>query len=162
MSELIIVKNKYNDDSAVEDVIRYICASPYAVSYKFISVIADDYIQCIDAFNQVQVKADKNNGKRISHFIIGFEDQQYERQEIEKIACCVAMYFGVIKKHQTVYSIHAGSHKNRNNWHIHFVLNSINFMTGNRFSETNKDFYDMLYYLKTEYGIDIYWQIVFK
>ena len=103
---------------------------------------------CIVQFKAVQriVRRDKEVGTQIVHEILTFTD--YEEAFFvnnTEALCRLAQYCANIyfeKGFQCVYGIHYGIHCNENDdsslkkkrLHIHFIVNAVNYITGNKFA----------------------------
>ena len=80
----------------------------------------------------------QKQGVQLWHFILSFseiESAQYVNpKDARYIAYEICEYFA--DKYQIVFGIHAGS-----NLHIHFVINSVSYRDGNRFSNSKAAMY---------------------
>lgn len=97
----------------------------------------------------------KKNGIQLWHVILSFsemESAQYSvPEEARYIAYEICEFFA--DKYQVVFGIHAGA-----NLHIHFVINSISYLDGKRFSGSDTDFYNLRKYAMSVLGcpVDLY------
>lgn len=85
----------------------------------------------------------QKQGVQLWHFILSFseiESAQYVNpKDARYIAYEICEYFA--DKYQIVFGIHAGP-----NLHIHFVINSVSFWDGKRYSGSNMDFHNLRKY----------------
>ena len=143
-------RGKYRDPGAREDIARYILA-PLKVQSGFMAGvgITEDIV---GSMNEVAEKFGKTNGVQLRHFIIAFDpDEIAEPSEAYEIGCQIACFLG--QQYQLVFAVH----EDTPNLHIHFMLNSISYRDGHRYSGTKKEYYCLINYLgrllKREYGI---------
>lgn len=105
--------------------------------------------ECIIQFNQVQklVRRNKEVGTRLVHEILTFSDEEAAFL-LNNISFMVyladyaaSLYY--LKGFQCVYGIHMGIHYDDNDLensirhkrlHIHFIVNAVSFITGNKFA----------------------------
>ncbi len=142
-------KGSYMNADAVENVIRYITRTRQnedradeliAWSGMGVGCYASPEL-VIDQFHAVQdvygIKA--KGGRRIYHEVLGFREEEFERMWrnyglIYQIAVeCAKKYYSM--GHQVVFAIHHApkdGQMGNKGVHIHFVVNTINFMTGKK------------------------------
>lgn len=92
----------------------------------------------------------QEHGKQLRHFVLNFSDKESSMvHSIDDLVMCayqVCQYY-YDGGYQCVFGIHrAFGHQN---WHIHFVVNNINFMTGERLPESNRLDYELKYHILT-------------
>ena len=127
---------KFVDDKAYEDSIRYIC-NPQKASHiggyglQNISNAAKEMEDTAIAFH-------KNKGKRVRHSVLSFD--QKENITPEQAYEYGRQISAVTNRYQTVFSVHT----NTDHVHIHFVMNQISFVDGQRYYGTKKDYYEVL------------------
>lgn len=142
-------KGNYMNENAVENVIRYITRTRKNEDR------ADELITwggmgvgcyaspelVIEQFRAVQKVYGKNTdgGRRIYHETLGFREEEFERMWrdyglVYQIAVeCAKRYYSV--GHQVVFAIHHAPKDGivgNKGVHIHFVVNTVNFMTGKK------------------------------
>lgn len=78
----------------------------------------------------------KTDGKQLHHFILIFSEWESERiqnvDELLELGYHVCMLFA--GRYQCVYAVH-----NNGRYHIHFVLNSVSYQTGEKFVHNQRD-----------------------
>lgn len=142
MASLMVLngRGKYQDDRALKDVIAY-ALNPQK-TYGFVGgqvVGMDDPAQSMEA---VAEKFGKNSGVRLRHYVLSFSQQELTDPEIAyAIASSVAEY--IAERYQVVY----GVHQDTDEIHVHFVANTINFKTGERYGGKKAELYGLIRYL---------------
>jgi len=87
----------------------------------------------------------QTEGKQLRHFVLCFDGK--ESADISRPeflwagACSLCDYFAA------EYQIVFGIHKKYNEWHIHFVMNNVSYVTGKRFPEKNSQDYRLAKYI---------------
>lgn len=78
----------------------------------------------------------KTTGARVRHFILSYSEQESERirsyGELEPIAYEICDYYS--DAYQIVFGIHKTA-----KWHVHFVMNTLNYRTGTKYKRDNRD-----------------------
>lgn len=128
---------KYYDDNARFNVINYIwdkVKTPH--NYRF--GLGIDISSAARAAEDMRVLAEsfgKDSGVRLRHFIISFAHKEIRSQKkLSGIAWEITCYLG--QEYQVASAVHEDSW----NPNIHFVINSVNRITGERYSGTRKEF----------------------
>lgn len=92
----------------------------------------------------------KTSGKQHEHFIVSFHpDSTVTPEDCYCVAAKIALFY---EEFQVLYSVHT----NREHLHIHFVINSVNAVTGKKFSQWQDDlarFKEYVYEIVKSYGI---------
>lgn len=84
----------------------------------------------------------KEDGREYKHFIFSFDsNMNLTVNKMMTIGVQIGSYFA------DGYQILMVLHLNTNNPHIHYVLNTVNMFTGNKFSITKGDFYNYKIYI---------------
>ena len=102
----------------------------------------------------------KTEGIHLRHMVLSFSPSEIEQLqpdalgEIYKIGTYAAQYYG--SEYQIVYSLHEDS----GNYHVHFVMNTVSFLTGRKYRGDKADYYRFQDYLKEflgeYYGMKLY------
>lgn len=138
MAFFSITKGEYDNTDCVEKVINYIC-NPFKTPSGFIgglSVITTSIEDIIMQFNAVKKIYHNESGKQVRHFFVsfsGYRDWDYHR--LYAMAIWIAGYYS--DEYQIVFAIHEDTYHP----HIHFVMNTVNFNTGKKFSRGKSDYY---------------------
>lgn len=150
MAMLMMMRyGNYTNDDAVEKVIRYITRtrknedrSNELIAWGGMGVgcyATPELV--IEQFRRVQDTYGMNvkGGRRIFHETLGIRDEEFERMWrdynlVYQIAMkCAEQYYSM--GHQVVFAVHHAPKDNRGGnkgVHIHFVVNTVNFITGRR------------------------------
>ena len=90
----------------------------------------------------------KENGSQLLHFILAFSPWESERiksaGELMPLAYDVCSCFA--DDYQIVFGIHCGR---TGLWHIHFVVNSVSFTTGERLLRKNSIYLALKYHIQS-------------
>ena len=91
----------------------------------------------------------KENGNQLMHFILGYNE--YESSHIYSQNSILVDAYHVCEYFQDEFQIVFGIHKNTRNdtWHIHFVVNSISYLTGKRLPKKNKNNADLANHIES-------------
>lgn len=138
MAVLKIVPGEYLNPDALERVIHgYVFRKSLHIGGYFV-----DPQNAAEQMHIVKRYWNQEQGKQLRHFVLGFNSQESasikNAQELAISAYMVCQYFS--EEYQVVFGIH---HPNRSNWHVHFVVNNINFVTGKRLPESNRQDYQL-------------------
>lgn len=145
---LKIANGDYQNTDAVPNTIRYVASHPIENGCNGIacSSLPED---AIDDFNEIKTFYSKTDGKQVRHFIISFVYSQYATEHIYQIAWNIACYFQQAG-HQAFYGIHENTDKHHCKcYHIHMIINTINFRTGKRLENTPKQKNDFMAYINS-------------
>ena len=94
----------------------------------------------------------QEHGKQLRHFILSFNDKEsteiYHVDDLVIGAYQICQYY-YDGNYQCVFGIHRSI--NSKSWHIHFVVNNINFLTGERLPESNRLDYELKSHIQACY-----------
>lgn len=128
---------KYYDDHARLDVLNYILdeeKTPHGFRYG-LNVDMKSPVSVAEDMRRVAEYFGKDTGVRLRHFIISFAYNELRSlKKLSGIAWEVTCYLG--QEYQVVSAVHEDSW----NPNIHFVINSVNRITGERYSGTRREF----------------------
>lgn len=143
------VQNNYSNKEAVNNVIRDITRSRVDEQFEYqlvgygaygLAVVPDLMIQQMNYVQKVN-DIERRKGNRIFHEIFRFTPLEvkqlyYDYRRMIKFAYeCAELYYG--SGHQVAFAIHCQMNENLNSgtspYHIHFAVNSINYIIGNKF-----------------------------
>lgn len=155
MPVIIFKVKNYKNEDAVENLVNYIMKSSYLESIGNSGCflypgqnITEGVVNSFNAVKQVYYKCD---GQQVQHIIIGFDDiEGTTEMEAAMIANCASYYF-FMNGYQVFWGVHWASDNNGGYRHIHMAVNTVNGMTGRRFSPTNTNKGDMKIYLSKLY-----------
>lgn len=150
MPVIINKVGEHRNQDAIELLVRYMLGSKFYWRYGSRGLIADSQENIIQGFSYTKQMYDKTDGKQVNHFILGTEDEGISVAQLYYIAEVAADYF-FSQGYQCFYVIHSGSEDSPNYHHIHFAVNTINYMTGLRLYETYMVVTEIKNYMKAEY-----------
>lgn len=143
MSILKFVSKPYVNQDALEKLIHgYIF--PDSVLYGGLAV---DPLHAAEQMHLVKELWCQTEGKQLRHFVLCLD--RYESADISRPealwvgACDICEYFA------SEYQIVFGIHRVFNDWHIHFAMNNVSFVSGKRFPEKNTYDYQLQRFLLT-------------
>lgn len=129
--------DKYQDNSARFDLINYITApnkTPHGYCYG-LGVDMSSAATAAEDMRRVAESYGKDSGVRLRHFIVSFTHNEIRSlKKLSGIAWEITAYLG----HE--YQVISAVHEDKWNYHIHFIMNSINRVTGERYTGTRREF----------------------
>lgn len=133
-----IIINKlgaHKNTDAVENVIHYMCSSPFAMDCNGRGVLTYSPEAVMNGFAFTKQMYDKADRKQVAHLIIESQKEGFCIEEIRDVAEAAVNYF-YSNGFQCFYVIHYGSYDNFDNMHVHLAVNTINYRDGKRLTET--------------------------
>lgn len=142
MSNIILMSKPYRDEKALETVINY-CADPNkCIAYYVRGVNGSSVKSIVDDMKYMKKYLGKEEGRQLCHFIITIDSPYYDRDteiklcnEITRMTCDYWNIEG--------YQICSFIHNNTKRIHTHFVVNTINLITGKKLSDATERLYKM-------------------
>lgn len=145
MSVLKIVTEQYVNPDALEKVIDYVFRNA-----KLIGGLQVDPYHAAEQMHLCKELWFQNNGKQLRHFVVCFNESEskhiYSEVSLEYGAYRACEFYS--DEYQIIFGIHRNNHTN-NNWHIHFVVNNVSFLTGKRLRENNRHDLELRQYLQS-------------
>lgn len=150
MAMLMMMRyGKYTNIDAVENVVRYITRTRRTEDradelvawgglgigcYQTPELVVEQFCRLQNLHNMATRK-----GSRVFHEVLGITEEEFGRLEYDygsvyQIAMKCAQYYYAMG-HQVIFAIHhakGNSQAGNKGLHIHFVVNTINFVTGNK------------------------------
>jgi len=160
--KIVNTTGKYRDDKSYSNLINYIL-DPEKTKGKYYGSRA--IANCHNAAMEMDIlsrAAHKDDGVKLRHFIIGFNRNKVPASQPDlalTLAEEIASYYG--KEYQIVYAVHI----KLESLHVHFVMNAVNYMTGNRYEGKKKDLYAFMKHCRgvfKKHSIDDYIELVSK
>lgn len=89
----------------------------------------------------------QTHGKQLHHFVLSFN--QWESKEVSSSYQLMLGAYDVCQYYADEYQIVFGLHRpaSSTNWHIHFVVNNVNFVTGARLPDNIRQDYMLRDYM---------------
>ena len=123
MANLIISKNKYNTNTALENIINYVLNEN-----KSFGVIGGQGVLLNNPNQYMKIVKEYycHNGKQAQHFWLTFDYNEYiTTSDVYKIGYAVCNLF---PEHQMVFALH----QNTDHLHIHWAMNPVSIVTGRK------------------------------
>ena len=140
---LKIVPESYANSDALDCLIRYI----YSKSYR-IGGLSVDPAHAAEQMKLVKQLWYKENGCQLLHFILAFSPWESEwiksAGELIPLAYEVCSVFA--EDYQIIFGVH---HSKAGLWHIHFVVNSVSFTTGERILRKTNTYLALKYHIQS-------------
>lgn len=127
----------YQKNSDVRNLIKYIagdCAGKEKVRYCNGRGLPKDSKMAADKLIWVQKYYNKDNKRRLYHFIVSFDETVDDPNCIKMVAEALAEKF--FEKSQVYYGVHEDS----DNLHIHFAVNSVSYRDGKKWHMNKREF----------------------
>lgn len=141
---------KYKDDMALHDVISYCARYGKTSRVDGIGVYPPQAIYEMERLSQAY---GKTHGVRLRHWILSFSKGELRKisrkalpDMLHHFGWYAANYYG--RQYQIIFSVHLDSATP----HIHFVMNTVNYLTGNKYAGDRADYYAYLKYLRDFFG----------
>lgn len=139
----IIIKmvdnNHYPTDRDIRDLIKYIAGEGKNASQEILLCkggkgVSENPKKAASQMIAVQRALKKDSSRRIYQIIVSFPKEMHEKKIIKNVANDIAEFF--FKKYQVYYGIHTS----RQNWHIHFAINSVSYTEKNKWHQSKVEF----------------------
>ncbi len=152
---LQIVKGKYDKESAIFYVIRYV-RNPKKNPHGISNIHEEEILILTKEFLQVQKRYRNEKGRRVYHFYLSLsKEYNLSYDAYFNIAFQIVDYFS---DYQIVFGLHEFDNDGLPcNKHIHFALNSINYKTGKRIKMNKERLFELhriIDSIVTEYSTD--------
>lgn len=132
MPNIKIAPGDYLNGDALE---REIYGYVYPQAF-IIGGLAVDPNFAVEQMRMIKEVWNQTAGKQLHHFILSFSPWESSKitdvRKLEKLAYSVCEYFA--DTNQIVFGIH-----DNGRLHVHFVINSVNYLTGKKFTHNNSD-----------------------
>lgn len=169
MSIIVVVSEPYREANVLENIVAYALRVPVESlsenisDIKYISYGVNDLTprHMINSFYNVKNLLNKRDGKQIHHFFLSIYKRNYRGvKNKEQWADILSSYVGQYLRtlgFQNISFIHVNEYAS--NVHIHFVMNSVNAITGLKLNNEKSFYNDLLSYLRTNFKI-LKWEFV--
>ena len=141
--KVVNTTGKYRDDESYNNLINYIL-DPQKTKGKYYGSFA--IADCHNAAMEMDIlsrAAHKDDGVKLRHFIIGFDRRKVSATQPElalALANEIAAYYG--EEYQIVFAVHVKP----DTLHVHFVMNTVNYITGLKYRGKKDDLYAFIKY----------------
>lgn len=144
MSVLKIVPEPYLNHDALEKLIHGY------VYHKALMIggLSVDPIHAAEQMHLVKRLWFQTEGSQLRHFILSFNDRECDH--INGAWSLRTGAYEVCEYYSDQYQIVFGIHQSREGrWHIHFVMNTVNFLTGKKYHAKNVYDFDLSHHILT-------------
>lgn len=125
MPNLLIVRNSYLDLGSVQRLLNYVLRTSFYGGYA----IDPEY-----AFEQMRLVKEayhKTEGVQLKHFLLTFSHEEMMHLDFKDLLELGFQVGKVLERYQIVYCIHLDS----DYIHMHFVMNTVSFEDGKKYSD---------------------------
>ena len=151
--------HKYHDAEALDAVITY-CLQEQKTCSSMVGGFGINIGQAAYEMKRLAAAFGKGKGLHLRHMILSFSETEVKwlgtdaPGEIYKIAAYTAQYYA--DQYQILFAVHEDSA----HYHIHFVMNTVSFITGKKYRGDKADYYAFQRYLgdflKEYYRMNLY------
>lgn len=125
MPNLLIVRNSYPDLESVQRLLNYVLRTSFYGGY------AIDPEQAYDQMRLVKEAYHKAEGVQLKHFLLTFSHEEMMHLDFKDLLELGFQVGKVLERYQIVYCIHLDS----DYIHMHFVMNTVSFEDGKKYSD---------------------------
>lgn len=142
MIKFLDAAGKYQDDDALNDVIRYICY-PNKTPSNVIGGVCVDMNDIANSMKAVSRQYNKDSRKRLVHFVVSFTSRELTSTTMARqIGYEISEYIG--QRYQVVYAMHEDTIYP----HLHFVFNRISYVDGSRYRGQHGEYSHIVEYVR--------------
>lgn len=169
MSIIKVVSKPYKKSDSLENIVAYALRVPVTSlsenisDIKYICYGVNDLtpLHMITSMKKTKDILNNTKGKQLHHFVLSIYKKNYLGMANKKMWCdllCndVAYYLRILG-YQNIGFIHV--EKYNCNVHIHFVMNSVNGLTGAKLTNVRTFYQNLLRYLRKNYAI-LNWEFI--
>ena len=139
---VIIKTDSYNNPSALPNTVNYVFGG--AEIYGGGAVNPANAVEEMRLVKQIWLQTE---GRQVHHFILCLNAKEsggiYEAEKLLDLAYAICKFYQ--DEFQIIFGIHQGDNSL---WHIHFIVNTVNFRTGKKLSTSNTHDLELLNYIK--------------
>lgn len=133
--------DKYKDGMALEKVISY-CGQDFKTPGKYIGGFAVNPQQAALEMEILSKTFYKDSGLRLRHVVLSFN-----RREVSNLSTAFYSAQKIAGFYKERFQIVFFVHKDRTELHIQFVMNTVSYVDGMKYSGTKKEYYNFLNYI---------------
>lgn len=149
-SEISPYTSKYKDKYALTDVIGYVLSLNKTDGY-----VGGWAVEPFQAAREMELLASlhhKTGGTRLRHWVISFseDDLRHAVKKLHRTEMVTLKSLGYLfsKYYANEYQVVFGVHLDTENYHIHFVMNTVAYTDGHKYAGTKQEYYDYIKYAK--------------
>lgn len=137
---MAIIKAVKNSHSRIKHIINYVTKQEKTIGKKLCSCFNCSIDTAVTEMETTKKLYGKTGGRTYKHFVQSFSpDEKVTAQQAHQIAKEFTESCPLFSDFEVVYSTHVDKH----HIHTHFVVNSVSFLDGHKFSMSKKDLEDM-------------------
>lgn len=137
---MAIIKAVKNSHSSIKHIIDYVTKKEKTIGKKLCSGFNCSIDTAITEMNMTKELYGKTGGRTYKHFVQSFSpDEKVTAQQAHNLAGEFVKECPLFSDFEVVYATHVDKHHT----HTHFVVNSVSFADGHKFSMSKKDLEDM-------------------
>lgn len=149
-SENSTYTSKYKDSCALANVIDYVVNLD-----KTNGCVGGWAVEPYQAAREMELLASlyhKTSGTRLRHWVISFseDDLRHAVKKLHRTEMVTLKSLGYLfsKYYANEYQVVFGVHLDTENYHIHFVMNTVAYTDGHKYTGTKQEYYDYIKYAK--------------
>ena len=135
MAVFKIINSSYTNLDAVEKTITYITGNNTTEDKVYdvggIGVDCYNYQNAISQYHIVKNVWNKTDKRQVLHFVVSFEEAREEWLTLSDIALLAYQIGKILSKEQ--FQIMWGIHTNTKHIHVHYIVNSVSYVTGSKY-----------------------------
>lgn len=153
---------KYYDPNSIYDVINYVTNPEKTHHHLFGGLaVSSDPTEAIHQMNLLRSIWNKEDCVKLRHTILSFEEEELSFRTENHLLIANYLGFRLAQFYSNTYQIFYAVHETGPFLHIHFVMNMLNYQTGNQYVGNKADLYHFVQYINhvlSEYGISATYQ----
>ena len=142
-----VIENSYDNPYALHGLLKYIFTDKSSEDGRMCRFCGSYCTNIYSAEAEMMAVKNyflKNDGRGARHFVVSLGSSSlFFPAEANTLAQKVCCYYG--KEYQIVYAVH----ENTKNLHIHFVMNTVSYIDGHKFSESPYEFQQFKNYVQS-------------
>jgi len=139
-------ERRYHDENAIRDVVAY-CLQPKKIPRQLVGAYAVNINQAAYEMERLARANGKDHGLRLRHMVLSFSPKEIKRfhnhtyETLKLNGDYAARYYG--GQYQIIYAVHEDTDEP----HVHFVMNTVNYLSGKKYAGKKEDYYAFCKYL---------------
>ncbi len=153
MPKFIVFNGYYNNEHVKNNIINYAASSRFAnlIWSGGNGVFYNNTENIVRMFEATQEAYGEFEEGLINHFVISFNDNTSRRiaciaSDVWLISQVISNFIGL--RFQNVFYVHNGSMDNKNNLHVHFIVNRVSYLDGSKFYVNRENFHQIIDYVR--------------
>lgn len=135
-----MLKDRYEKDKDIQELTQYIAGEgtnkeKEEVFYIGSKGLDQEHDKAAKQIIKMQRALKKNNGRRMYHMIISFNTSTKNLLKVKAVSKAVAKII-----YEEGYLVYYGIHTSTDNLHIHFAIDSVNYLSGKKWHKSRSEF----------------------